>query len=99
MHRQEVPERRCDVGSREKRGGYLIEQGLKEVVVRAVDERDAHGCTAENPRRREPAETAAENDDVGAFCDRSHREFIVSQPRACKSKPPRRESGNELDLP
>jgi hypothetical protein len=37
------------------------------VVVRSVDERDAHRRIAESPRRRKPTKAAAEDHDVRAF--------------------------------
>ena len=59
-HVRLVPEhpadRRGDVGRAERGGRHLVEQRLEEVMVRAVDDRDPHGCAAQPARRRHAAE-------------------------------------------
>jgi hypothetical protein len=62
---QDPPDRRGDVRGGELGGGDLIEEGLEEVVVLPVEERDADRRATERARGVETAETAAEDDDVG----------------------------------
>jgi hypothetical protein len=57
--------RLCDVGRRETGHGHLVQQGLKGVMVGAIDERYAHGRTRKRPSRRKAAKTAADDDYVG----------------------------------
>ena len=58
-------DRRRDVAGVQRRGGDLVEQRLEEVVVAAVDERDAHGRARSARAAAEPAEAAADDHDVG----------------------------------
>lgn len=53
---QHPPNRDRDIGGMEHRRGHLIEQRLKEVVVGAIEQRDAHACVREflgRPRGRQ----------------------------------------------
>jgi len=56
-------------GERDLRGGqcrhrHLIEQGLKEVVVRAIHEQHVDALAFEAPRHGDAAETRAHDDDA-----------------------------------
>jgi hypothetical protein len=66
VRRQQVSKRRCNVRGRQQRSGHLVEQRLKEVMIRPVDERDANGLTSKGPRSGKPTKATTENDDVGA---------------------------------
>ena len=61
---QDPADRRRDVAGRQRRRRHLIEQRLEQVVVVAVEERDAHRRTLQRLRGREPAEAAADDHDV-----------------------------------
>jgi hypothetical protein len=59
--------RRGDVGGRKSRHRHLIEQGLKKVMIGAVNQGDSNRCAFERTRCRKPPETSANNYDVGRF--------------------------------
>ncbi len=65
-------DRRRDVAGRQRGRGHLIQQGLKDVVVVAVEERDADRSARERPRRVESAETSADDDDMGVHGSTVH---------------------------
>ena len=50
---------------RERRGGYLVQQGLEEVVVRAVEHKQFHRIALERARSIQSAESAANDGDSG----------------------------------
>ena len=56
-----------DVGGGEGGGGDLVEEGLEEVVVAAVDEGDADGCLGEALGGGDAGEAAADDVDAGEF--------------------------------
>lgn len=58
---QDMTYRCSDRRRGQPRGSDLIEQGLKQVVVAAVQQRDAYLRTGKPPGRRQPAEAAAED--------------------------------------
>ena len=62
---QDVAQRFRDVRRRERRGRDLIEQRLEEVMILAIEERDAHADLAERLRGLQSAEAAADDDDAG----------------------------------
>jgi len=49
----------------ERRGRHLVEQGLEQVMVALVEERDANAGNVQLPGRDQAAEAAAQDDDVG----------------------------------
>ena len=51
-------------GAREPGHRHLIEQRLKQVVIRAIDQRDAHRLALELARHVQSAETAADDHDM-----------------------------------
>src|SRR4029453_18091743 len=53
-----------DVSRRESRRRHLVEQGLEEVMVAAVDERDADRDVVERPDDIQPAESGSHDNDV-----------------------------------
>ena len=61
---QHPPDRRGDVARRQRRRRDLVQQRLEEMVVVAVDQRDADRRARERPRRVEAAEAAADDHDV-----------------------------------
>ena len=61
---QDPPNRRGDVGRRQRRGRHLIKQRLKQVVIVSIDDRDADGRRGERSRRVETAEPAADDDHM-----------------------------------
>ncbi len=61
---EDVPDRRRHRRRRESRGRHLVQQRLKQVMVGAVDHRDAHRRACECARSEQAAETAAKHDDV-----------------------------------
>ena len=65
---QDVAQRGGDGRRGEAGGGHLVEQGLEEVMVAAVDERDVHGRLAQRAHRPEAGETAADHHDFLSFC-------------------------------
>ena len=60
-----------DVAGREAGRRDLVEERLEEVMVAAVDDRQAHGRLAELARRGQPAETGADDDDVRRAVERT----------------------------
>jgi hypothetical protein len=58
--------RRGNIAWRQRRGGDLIQERLKKMVVMAVDQRDANRRAGESSRGVQPAEPAANNDYVGS---------------------------------
>src|SRR5262249_7641856 len=68
---EQVPDRRGDVGRRQRGGGQLIEQGLKDVMIRPVDEGDVDERVAKHARGIEAAEPAADDEHAGPFHIRS----------------------------
>ena len=69
---QQVPDRPGDFRCAEGGGGHLIEQGLEQMVVAAIDDRDVDGRAGEFVDRRQPAEAAADDHDPGSVHLRSH---------------------------
>ena len=63
---QHRPDRLRDVRRRKRGRRHLVEQGLKQVVIAPVDERDVHGRVGERLRRLQSAEPAADDDDTSA---------------------------------
>ena len=57
--------RNRDVGRSQGRGRDLIEQGLKQVVVRLVDDRDEGRRDREAANERQAAEAGADDYDAG----------------------------------
>ena len=55
---------RGDVGRGQPGGGDLVEQRLEDVMIPPIQQRHAHRCAAERPRRVQSAEPAADDDDV-----------------------------------
>ena len=55
-----------DLGRRQARARHLVEEGLKRVVVGAVEKRDSHRRAREGLRCGQAAETSAEDEDVRA---------------------------------
>jgi hypothetical protein len=62
---QEMAQRRRDIRRRESCRRNLVQQRLEEMMVRAIDERDADICARKRARRPQAAETTAENHDMG----------------------------------
>src|SRR5437867_2234580 len=50
LRAQQPSDRRGDVARRERRRGHLVEQRLKDVMVRAIDDGDVDGGIAQRPR-------------------------------------------------
>jgi hypothetical protein len=66
VRRQQVSKGCCDVRGRQQRGGHLIEQRLKEMMIRSVDDSNANRLASKRPRSGKPAESTTENDDMRA---------------------------------
>ena len=62
---QDPADRRGDVAGRERRGRDLIQQRLEDVMVTAIDQRDANVRVAKSASSGQPAKAAADDDDVG----------------------------------
>jgi hypothetical protein len=62
---QHPPDGRGDVASCQPSGRNLVQQRLKDVVIRSIDERDANGRGAKPTGGARTAESAAKDDDVG----------------------------------
>ncbi len=60
----ERADRSGDVARIQPCGGHLVEQRLEQVVVAPVDEGDVHRRVGERSRRRQPAESAADDHDM-----------------------------------
>ena len=60
---QHGADRLGDVGGRQRRGGHLVKQRLKQVIVVAVDDQHLDRRARQRARREQPAETAAHDDD------------------------------------
>ena len=68
----DAADRRCDIGRRQRRGGDLIQQRLKQVIVVTVDERDREVAPGQRFRGRQSAKPRTDDDDVG-MAKRFHR--------------------------
>jgi hypothetical protein len=62
--------RPSDVAWRERGGRHLVEQRLEQVVVVPVDQRDLDGGAGQRPRRLQPAEAGAQDDDAQGISGR-----------------------------
>ena len=62
---QHPANRHGDVGGIEHGRGHLIQQGLEQMVIRAVDERDPHIGLGQRARGRETGEPATDDDHMG----------------------------------
>ena len=62
---QDVAQRRGDVGRGQAGGRHLVKQGLEQMVVAAVDQRDPHLRTGERARGPQPRESASDDHDMG----------------------------------
>lgn len=58
---QDPADRRRDVAGRQRRGGHLVQERLKEMVVVAIEQRDARRRAGKRPRRVQSAEAAADD--------------------------------------
>ena len=67
---------RCDIPGRQRRGCDLVQQGLKQMVVLTVDERNTRRSAGKTARDGEPAESTAEDDDVRL----RHRHMLLARP-------------------
>ena len=56
---KQMANRRGDVARRQRGSRDLVEQRLKEVVIRPVNQSDANRCVPQGAGRGEPAETTA----------------------------------------
>ena len=61
---QDTSNRARDVTRIQRRGRDLVEQGLEQVMVSAIDEPNPDGCIAERPRRRQTAETSSNDHNM-----------------------------------
>ena len=61
---QHPADRRCDVARRQRRGGHLIQQRLKQMVVVAIEQRRANIRACERARCVQSAETTTDDDDA-----------------------------------
>ena len=61
---QHPANRHGDVGGIEHRRGHLIQQGLEQMVIGAVDECDPHIGFGQRARGREPSEPATDDDHM-----------------------------------
>ena len=61
---QRVAQRHCDLSLGEDAGCDLVQQGLEQVMVAAVEQHDIDGPATEQTARREAAETAADDHDA-----------------------------------
>jgi hypothetical protein len=71
---EDGPDRPSDVGGRQGGGGDLVEQGLEQVVVAAVDQHDLGRRARQRLSRGEAAEAGPDDDHAGpaARVDRRH---------------------------
>ena len=61
---EQLADRRRDIGRGERRGRHLIKQGLEQVMVALVDQRDSDARRVQFPGRGQPPEAAPQDDDV-----------------------------------
>ena len=81
---QDVAQRRGDRRRREPGGGHLVEQGLEQMMVAAIDQRDLDRRALELAHGPEPGESAADDDDSSLFL--SYAENLTETTRACRAK-------------
>ena len=77
---QDPPDRRRDVAGREARRRHLVEQRLKQVVIAAVEQRDAHRRALQGLRCREPAEASTDDHDMGCVW---HTVLVLGERAGC----------------
>jgi hypothetical protein len=81
---QDVADGRRHGRGRKAGGGHLVQQRLEQVVVGAVDQRDLDRCPRQHAHRFQPAEPAADDDDVG-----QRHAHSVAGARECGASPDR----------
>src|SRR5690606_24866660 len=82
---QDVADRLCDVGGRERRRRDLVQQWLEEVEVLAIDDRHAHVRSPHRLGEVESPEAAADDDDVRRpIVVRTLAYQFALLPRACR---------------
>src|SRR2546425_536562 len=64
---QNPPDRRGDVGGRQRRGRHLIKQRLKEGIVVPIEQRDLDRRTLERTRGKEPAEPSSDDHNASIW--------------------------------
>ena len=70
---EDAAERRGDVGGGQGGGGHLVQQGLEEVVVAAVDEQHVDVGAVQRLRGSQPGESPSDDDDPMSHVDRVRR--------------------------
>lgn len=65
---EDVPEGGSDVGGREPTRGDLVEEGLKQMEIPAIQQGHPHRRPRKRPRGAEPAEPAPQDDDPMPGC-------------------------------
>jgi hypothetical protein len=74
---QDSPNRPRDITRIQRSGRNLVEQGLEQVMVSAIDQRDPHRRIAERTRRSQAAEPAANDHNVWKTHRRSTELFLT----------------------
>ena len=65
---QEIADRPGNFRGRQRGGGDLVKQRLEQMVVAAIDQRDADRRAGQAKRRLQPAETGTNDHDAMALC-------------------------------
>ena len=73
---QDLADRRGNRRRRKPRGRDLVQEGLEQVMVRTVDDRDADRRPGERLRREQAAKSAAQDDDVFFHPDHASRKGV-----------------------
>src|SRR6202020_3145372 len=60
---QKSPDRRCDLSRRKHCCRHLIEQRLKEIVIRSIHHQDIDVCMTKGLSGSEPCKTGTDNHD------------------------------------
>lgn len=72
-----------DVAGRESCGCHLIEEGLKQVMVAAIDDRHFDRGAPQHPCRVEPAKTRPDDDDSAQLpaliCGATHNLIVCHE--------------------
>ena len=63
---QDSSDRLSDIGIGETGGGQLVEEGLKEVMILAIDQGDFRPVFGEGVAKGQPGETRSNDDDSGS---------------------------------
>ena len=89
---EDPADRRGDVRRTERGGRHLVEQGLEQMVIGAVDDRDAHRGPPQVHARRPGRRSPRQIDDMRRSIGRAHHIILDRRLKDCAIRPPRKQA-------